>query len=172
MRWFGLLVVALALEALPAAADDVASTYLRTAIFVKDREATVKFFTDVMGYTVVSTNDLAPAGEMDPLGFPPGTTRTLTGLKSANGAGLSIMEVRHPDLAALARPPDGANRWGDVMLVHEVKNIEGIEARARAGGYEVIRPARPSASGKSLQMFLRDPNGVRLELYEMRPAQK
>ena len=31
---------------------------------------------------------------------------------------------------------------------------------------------RPSPSGKSLQMFLRDPNHVRLELYELLPEAK
>lgn len=145
----------------------VSSTYLRTAIFVKDRAATVKFFREVMGYTELATNDLAPAGVDDPLGMPVGAKRVLTGMKSKDGAGLSIMGVEHPEFKPLARPTGGLNSAGDVMFVHEVKNIKEIEARARAGGYDVIRAALPSPSGKSLQMFLRDPNGVRLELYEM-----
>ena len=58
------------------------------------------------------------------------------------------------------------------MFVHQVTNIKEIERRAKAGGYQVLRDAIPSPSGKSLQMFLRDPNSVRLELFEMLPEKK
>ncbi|MSO96730.1 MAG: VOC family protein [Rhodospirillaceae bacterium] len=150
----------------------VSSTYLRSAIFVADRAATVKFFRDVMGYEETGTNDLASAGENDPLGLPMGAKRTLTGMKSKDGAGLSIMGIDHPDFKPLARPTGIGNAGGDVMFVHQVTNIKEIERRAKAGGYKVIRDAAPSPSGKSLQMFLRDPNGVRLELYEVLPEKK
>ncbi|MBL8642673.1 MAG: VOC family protein [Rhodospirillaceae bacterium] len=174
MKTFGMIMGLMLALAAPAAQaqEAVSSTYLRTAIFVADRAATVKFFRDVMGYAELSTNDLPPATANDPLGLPEGAKRTLTGMMSKDGAGLSIMGIVHPDFKTLARAAGGANSAGDVMLVHEVKGIKEIEARARAGGYEVIRAAIPSPSGKSLQMFLRDPNGVRLELYEMLPAQK
>lgn len=160
--------------AVPAGAQDaaVSSTYLRTAIFVTDRAATVKFFRDVMGYEEGSTSDLAPAGENDPLGLPAGAKRTLTGMKSKDGAGLSIMGIEHSNFKPLARPANNGNAAGDVMFVHQVTNIKEIERRATAGGYTVLRPAVASPSGKSLQMFLRDPNGVRLELFEMLPEKK
>jgi catechol 2,3-dioxygenase-like lactoylglutathione lyase family enzyme len=167
------VAVCLALAATAAGAEEVvSSTYLRTAIFVQDRAATVKFFREVMGYEEAATSELAPAPENDPLGLPPGTKRTLTGMKSKDGAGLSIMGVAHLDLKPLARPAGTGNAFGDVMLVHQVTNIKEIERRARAGGHEVLRPALPSASGRSLQMILRDPNGVRLELFEMLPEKK
>ncbi len=150
----------------------VSSTFLRSAIFVADRPATVKFFRDVMGYEELTTGELAPAGENDPLGLPAGAKRTLTGMKSKDGAGLSIMGIEHPNFKPLARPAGIGNAGGDVMFVHQVTNIKEIERRAKAGGYQVLRDALPSASGKSLQMFLRDPNGVRLELFEMLPEKK
>jgi len=167
------LGAALAVFAFSAAAQEgVSSTFLRSAIFVKDRAATVKFFKEVMGYEELTTNELAPATADDPLGLPAGTKRVLTGMKSKDGAGLSIMGLEHPDLKALARPAGIGNAYGDVMFVHQVTNIKEIEKRAKAGGYEVIRAAVPSPSGRSLQMFLRDPNGVRLELFEMLPEKK
>jgi catechol 2,3-dioxygenase-like lactoylglutathione lyase family enzyme len=150
----------------------VSSSYLRTAIFVADRAATVKFFREVMGYEEAATGELAPAGENDPLGLPVGAKRTLTGMKSKDGAGLSIMGIEHPNFKPLARPAGIGNASGDVMFVHQVTNIKEIERRAKAGGYQVLRDALPSPSGKSLQMFLRDPNGVRLELFEMLPEKK
>ncbi|MCB2106539.1 MAG: hypothetical protein KDE14_02505 [Rhodobacteraceae bacterium] len=150
---------------------DVSSSYLRTAIFTTDRAGTVKFYRDVMGYAEGPTSELAPAGENDPLGLPNGAKRTLTIVMSKDGAGISVMQIDHPDFKPLARPANFGNAAGDVMLVHQVTNIKEIERRAREGGYDVLRPAIPSPSGKSLQMFLRDPNGVRLELYELLPGQ-
>lgn len=150
----------------------VSSSYLRSAIFTTDRAATVKFYRDVMGFEEVSTNELPPATENDPLGLPAGAKRTLTGMKSKDGAGLSIMGIEHPNFKPLARPAGFGNAAGDVMFVNQVVNIKEIERRAKAGGYEVVRPAIPSPSGRSLQMFLRDPNGVRLELFEMLPEKK
>jgi catechol 2,3-dioxygenase-like lactoylglutathione lyase family enzyme len=150
----------------------VSSSYLRSAIFTTDRAATVKFYRDVMGFEEVSTNDLPPAGENDPLGLPAGAKRTLTGLKSKDGAGLSIMGIEHPNFKPLARPAGFGNAAGDVMFVNQVVNIKEIERRAKAGGFDVVRPAVPSPSGRSLQMFLRDPNGIRLELFEMLPEKK
>jgi predicted enzyme related to lactoylglutathione lyase len=167
------LAIAVAAVAFSAAAQEaVSSTFLRSAIFVKDRAATVKFFKEVMGYEELTTSELAAAGADDPLGLPAGTKRVLTGMKSKDGAGLSIMGLEHPDLKALARPAGVGNAYGDVMFVHQVTNIKEIERRAKAGGYTVIRAAIPSPSGKSLQMFLREPSGVRLELFEMLPEKK
>jgi catechol 2,3-dioxygenase-like lactoylglutathione lyase family enzyme len=165
------VVVALASGAM-AQDQAVSSTYLRTAIFVADRAATVKFFREVMGYEEAGTNELAPAEAGNGLGLPAGAKRTLTGMKSKDGAGLSIMGIEHPDFKPLARTAQGANAGGDVMLVHQVTNIAEIHRRAVAGGYDVVWGPKPSGSGKSTQMFLRDPNGVRLELYEMIPEKK
>jgi len=151
----------------PAAVD---STYLRTAIFVVDRAKTVAFFRDVLGYKELTTNELGTVDAGNPLGLPGGSKRVLTGMASKDGAGLSIMSVEHPDFKPLARPAGIGNGAGDVMLVHQVVNIAEIHRRAVAGGYEVLMAPKPSPSGRSLQMFLRDPNGVRLELYEMLPA--
>ncbi|MDX2144764.1 MAG: VOC family protein [Rhodospirillaceae bacterium] len=168
------VLVAVAGLAAGATAQDqaVSSTYLRTAIFVADRAATVKFFREVMGYEELTTNDLAPAEAGNGLGLPAGAKRTLTGMKSKDGAGLSIMGVDHPDFKPLARPGQAGNAGGDVMFVHQVKNIAEIHRRAVAGGYEVLWGPKPSNTGRSMQMFLRDPNGVRLELFEMLPEKK
>ena len=125
-----------------------------------------------MGCEEATTGEIAPAGENDSLGLPVGAKRTLTGMKSKNGAGLSIMGIEHPNFKLLARPAWIGNASGDVMFVHQVTNIKEIERRAKAGGYQVLRDAIPSPSGKSLQMFLRDPNSVRLELFEMLPEKK
>jgi catechol 2,3-dioxygenase-like lactoylglutathione lyase family enzyme len=164
MRLIALLATALLLAAHPAMADNVSSTYLRTAIFVPDRAATVKFFREVMGYDELDTS---PVDASDSLGLPKDAKVTLTGMKSKDGAGLSIMGVESPRFKPLARAKGVANAGGDVMLVHQVTGIAEIYTRAKAGGYEILMAPKLSRAGKSMQMFLRDPNRVRLELYEL-----
>lgn len=169
MRMIVLLATALLFAVGPAMADGVSSTYLRTAIFVKDRAATVKFFRDVMGYEELDTT---PTEASDSLGLPKDAKVTFTGMKSKDGAGLSIMGVESQKFAALPRAKGIANSAGDVMLVHQVTGIAEIHARAKAGGYEVLMAPKLSRTGRSMQMFLRDPNRVRLELYELLPTSK
>jgi catechol 2,3-dioxygenase-like lactoylglutathione lyase family enzyme len=172
MRFSAFVIMGLLMTITAALADtkaeDVSATYLRTAIFVKDRAATVKFFRDVMGYAEGPTSPVDKPN--DALGLPRDAKVMLTGMSSKDGAGLSIMGVDGVALPALARPAGIGNAGGDVMLVHQVTGIQEIHARAKAGGYEVLMAPRPSPSGKSLQMFLRDPNHVRLELYEILPS--
>jgi catechol 2,3-dioxygenase-like lactoylglutathione lyase family enzyme len=170
MRFTALAFMGYLMATTAAQAEDVSATYLRTAIFVKDRAATVKFFRDVMGYAEGGTSPVDKPN--DALGLPKDAKVMLTGMSSKDGAGLSIMGVDSPGFPALTRPSGIANAGGDVMLVHQVTGIQEIHARAKAGGYEVLMAPRPSPSGKSLQMFLRDPNHVRLELYEILPQNK
>ena len=170
MKTTATIVAAALLAALPASAAEVSSTLLRTAIFVKDRPATVKFFRDVMGYEELTTNPVDEPAEA--MGLPKDAKVTLTGMKSKDGAGLSIMGVESAQFTGLSRPKGIVNASGDVMLVHQVTGITEIYTRAKAGGYEVLMAPRPSKTGKSLQMFLRDPNHVRLELYELLPEKK
>ena len=159
------------LAAAPAFADGpVASTLLRTAIFVKDRAATVAFYRGVMGYDEVGTGPVV--GFVDAIGLPSNAKVTLTTLKSKDGAGLAIMGVESKSFGNLARAKGVANASGDVMLVHQVTGIDEIYARAKAGHYTVLRPPMLSSTGKSKQMFLRDPSGIRLELYEMQTDAK
>ena len=157
--------------ALPVAAEaPVSSTLLRTAIFVKDRPATVAFFCNVMGYEDIGTTPVESFAEA--MGFPVDAKVTLTTLRSKDGAGLSIMGVESSSFGLLGRPNGIVNASGDVMLVHQVTGISEIHARAIAGHYTVLMAPKLSRTGKSMQMFMRDPNGVRIELYELLPTEK
>jgi catechol 2,3-dioxygenase-like lactoylglutathione lyase family enzyme len=155
----------------PSLAQDnaVSVTLVNAAILVADRPATVKFFRDVMGYAETRTVERPAAEPDDPLGIPAGATSSLTGMTSQDGAGLAIIGVDSPDFRPLGRPAGAASAGGEVMLVHRVKNLKEIHARAVVAGYDIISPPKPSASGRSMSMMLRDPNHVRLEVYESIP---
>ena len=171
MQLTAFALAATLLAALPVAAETaVSSTLLRTAIFVKDRPATVAFYCKVMGYEDIGTAPIDSFAEA--MGLPADAKVTLTTLKSKDGAGLSIMGVESSNFGLLNRPKGIVNASGDIMLVHQVTGISEIHTRAVTGHYTVLMAPKLSRTGKSMQMFLRDPNGVRIELYELLPTAK
>ena len=102
--------------------------------------------------------------------FLQGHTCGLTYLKSRNGAYVAVMGLDDAALETLARPDGVANAFGDVMLIHLVRGIDEVHARAVAGGYRVIKAPILSVTGASKQIFLREPNGIRIELNEILAA--
>jgi catechol 2,3-dioxygenase-like lactoylglutathione lyase family enzyme len=150
-----------------AAAGDSTVTLLRAAFFVKDRPAVVAFYRDVLGYTEGATTiGAGPYPDGNAWGLPAGAHIDLTYLKSDDGAFVAVMST-DAQLPEVGRPTGTANAWNDVVLIHMVKNIDAIYARAVAAGATVLQPPKLAASGRAKQMFLRDPAGIRLEFNEI-----
>ena len=59
-----------------------------------------------------------------------------------------------------------------MTLVHVVKGVDEIYERAKKAGVVIIQPPTLSRSGRSRQLFIRDPIGTRLELNEMLPGKQ
>jgi catechol 2,3-dioxygenase-like lactoylglutathione lyase family enzyme len=142
------------------------AVFLRTAVFVTDLEPAVAFFRDVLGYREASRSEQTDAVPGNALGLPAGAKRRLAMLTSDGGAGVAIMEVKHPDFRPVPRDAKGANMAGDVMFLHLVKSVDAVYRRAVARGYTVLQPPAPSTSGKSRQIFLLGPGGLRIEAHE------
>lgn len=147
--------------------DEGYATLQRVAIMVKDRPATVKFYRDVLGYVEESSGTGITLPPDHPLSLPPDAVLSMSYMKSRDGAYVALMGVDSKNLGTLDRPKGKANAYNDVILVHEVHNIAAIHKRAVAGGYEVLSAPTLSRSGKAMQMIMRDPNGVKIELNEM-----
>lgn len=150
-----------------AAEPDAFATLQRAAVMVKDRPATVKFYREVLGYTEEPsvTGIKLPADH--PLGLPPDAVISMTYMKSRDGAYVAVMGVDSPSLPTLQRPTGKENAYNDVILVHVVTNVDEIYKRALAGGYTVLAPPTLSRTGAAKQMFMRDPNGIKIELNEI-----
>lgn len=150
------------------AQDDTYATLTRAAFFVAEPETTITFYKQVLGYEEGPTaRDVGPYAADNAWGIPEGSHLRLTYLKSKEGAYVAVMGLEDSSLKPLTRPMGVTNALGDVMLIHLVNNIDGIHARALERGHEVIKPPTLSANGTSKQMFLRDPNGIRIELNEI-----
>jgi catechol 2,3-dioxygenase-like lactoylglutathione lyase family enzyme len=153
-----------------AAAQDVPESFAtlqRAAVMVKDRPATVKFYRDVLGYAEEQTTTDIKLPPDHPLGLPPDAVLSMTYMKSRDGAYMALMGVDSKSLPTLQRPTGSDNAYNDVILVHVVKNVDDIYKRAIAGGYTVLTPPKLSRTGAAKQLFMRDPNGIKIELNEI-----
>jgi catechol 2,3-dioxygenase-like lactoylglutathione lyase family enzyme len=149
------------------AQDEAYATLTRAAFFVAKPDSTIAFYKDVLGYEEGKTaRNVGPYDADNAWGIPAGSHLRLTYMKSRDGAYVAVMGLEDDSLETLPRPDGIANAFGDVMLIHLVQNMDEIYARARAGGYEVLKPPTLSSTGTSKKMFLRDPNGIRVELNE------
>lgn len=146
---------------------DAYATLERAAIMVKDRPASVAFYRDVLGYEEQQSGTGIKLPPDHPLGLPPDAVVSMTYMKSRDGAYVALMGVESDSLPTLDRPTGSDNAYNDIILVHVVTDVEEIHRRAVAGGYTVLSPPHLSRSGRAKQMFLRDPNGIKLELNQM-----
>ena len=162
------LLAALSLSSPSWAADlESYATLQRAAVMVKDRPATVKFYRDVLGYTEEPTATDIKLPPDHPLGLPPDAVISMTYMKSRDGAYVAVMGVDSKTMPLLQRPTGTNKSYNDIILVHVVQNVDAIYERAKAGGYEILNPPKLSRTGAAKQMFLRDPNGIKIELNEI-----
>ena len=126
-------------------------TKLRYAlVFVSDRERSVAFYRDELGFEVEAVYD-----------DPPYATLALA------GARLSLAEQGHPAEdrpgVELASPPDPSR--ADVLLVVEVDDARGEHARLSERGVRMLaEPYEPPWGG--CRFFCVDPDGYLVEIEE------
>lgn len=173
MRKVAVCLWGLLLSAPVVAAEPVPTTTLeRVVLLVRDRPAVVAFYRDVLGYKEEGTTlGAGPYPEGNPFGFPGGSHIDLTYVKSTDGAFIAVMstDAKLPDIV---QPAGNVAAWNGVTLVHVVKGVDEIYNRAKAAGVVITQPPTLSRSGRSRQLFIRDPVGTRLELNEMLPGKK
>lgn len=139
----------------------------RAAIIVRDLQRSLAFYRDALGLSVWLEGE---CGRDDKafaqlLGLPPGATRFVI-LRSGDAAlgMVGLFEVREPELDALSITQPSRVHRGEVALVFHTSDIQTVYAKAAALGLTIVcAPLRleiTSIRTHSLEMMLRDPNGV------------
>ena len=120
-------------------------------ILARDLEATKNFYTDVVGLSV---------GERPPLAFPG------YWLYAGTAACVHVAErrayVTHAAGLGLEVPDDAPGAGPVDHIAFNATASEAIAARAQRHGVAAIRNAIPN--GGPHQLFIEDPNGVRIEI--------
>jgi catechol 2,3-dioxygenase-like lactoylglutathione lyase family enzyme len=136
----------------------------RIGVTIKDTDQTMKFYHDVLGF---ETKPAAPAYA---------TNKTIASLIDAEGAQWRISSAKVPGTSVdfeLLEFKDVARKPFDLRVpdpgspavsVH-VKDVEAaMKAVAANGGSIVTRGGEPVKLGPAMGVFVRDPNGLLIEL--------
>ena len=120
---------------------------LHTMLRVGNLEASLAFYTDVMGMQLLRRND-----------FPDGRF-TLAFVGYGGEADNTVLELTHNwDTASY----DLGNAYGHIAI--EVEDVYAACDRIRAAGGKVVREPGPMMHGTTVLAFVEDPDGYKVEL--------
>ncbi len=120
---------------------------LHTMLRVVDLDASINFYTDIMGMTLLRKND-----------YPDGRF-TLAFLGYGNEAENTVLELTHnwdTDSYELG------SAYGHIAI--EVEDVYAACDKIKAGGGKVVREAGPMKHGSTILAFVEDPDGYKVEL--------
>tara|TARA_B100000446_G_scaffold61006_3_gene57456 strand:+ start:10299 stop:10664 length:366 start_codon:yes stop_codon:yes gene_type:complete len=114
---------------------------------VVDLEASIKFYTDIMGMTLLRKND-----------YPEGRF-TLAFLGYGSEAKNTVLELTHNwDTDSY----DMGSAYGHIAI--EVEDVYAACDKIKTGGGKVVREAGPMKHGSTILAFVEDPDGYKVEL--------
>ena len=168
------MLLAAALLASAALADDAPTAQLRSASFVtRDLDASVAFYTEYLGYQELGRSEITAEKSRQVVGATGDGAVRYVSLAPAMWtrednayAGLSFIEIRTANDSPFDQNAQRASRGGELILAHRVTNIEEIARRMAENDVPIVAPLGLSGSGKSRSMAVLDPNGIRVEMYE------
>lgn len=145
----------------------------RAAIIVRDLRRSLRFYQEALGLTVWVEGEAGPDNPTFArlLGMPPCHVRYVI-LQSGDVAQgmVGLFEVRDPAPAEASVPTTAAVNRGEVVLVFHTGDVEAIHRHAVATGLDVLCPPQhlqiADVGVDSLEMTLRDPNGVLVNLIQ------
>ncbi|MBQ0742763.1 MAG: lactoylglutathione lyase [Pseudomonas sp.] len=120
---------------------------LHTMLRVGDLDASIAFYTEVLGMTLLRRKD-----------YPEGRF-TLAFVGYGNEVDQAVLELTHNwDTSRY----DLGNGYGHIAI--EVLDVYKACEQIKAAGGKVVREAGPMKHGSSILAFVEDPDGYRIEL--------
>lgn len=126
---------------------------LHTMLRVGDLDRSIRFYTDVLGMSLLSRKDY-PAGEFTLAFVGYGSNPEHAELELTHNWGVSSYEL--------------GTAYGHVAL--GVDDIHATCDRIRAAGGVITREPGPMKHGTTVIAFVQDPDGYKVELIEVSPA--
>lgn len=156
----------------------VQSFMTNSAIYVRDIDASIKFYTEYMGYIVRTDTEVTAGKSKDTMGIDQEFSTKLYYLApkpefttpGSFAGGLALVQVLSDNLHSYERVMDSIQAVnGEIIMVHRVQNIKKIYETLVANGIKIVTPLSLSGSGKSMSFSAFDPDGIRVEMWEMLP---
>jgi lactoylglutathione lyase len=124
--------------------------FLHTMIRVRDLDASLNFYTNLLGMKLLRKRDY-PTGKF-----------TLAFVGYGEETGNTVIELTHN--WGQAEPYALGSAFGHLAI--GVPDVYKTCERLAAAGVKIPRPAGPMAHGGSVIAFIEDPDGYRIELVE------
>ena len=131
-------------------ADSDKFRLLHTMIRVRDLDASLQFYTNLLGMKLLRKRDY-PTGKF-----------TLAFVGYGDESSNTVIELTHN--WDQAEPDNLASAFGHLAV--GVPDVYKTCERLAAAGVEIPRPAGPMAHGGSVIAFIEDPDGYRIELIQ------
>jgi catechol 2,3-dioxygenase-like lactoylglutathione lyase family enzyme len=148
----------------------LAADLRRPTMPVADLEASVKFFTEVLGMEVGGRQVYNSPVLRAAIGAPENEDITIVRIDDRNQVGALVL-VSSPGI----RIDAGANTANATTLALSTDEIESVYARAVAGGYQVMMSPAEAAEAEDYppekEMILVEPGGHRLIVVQPPPAE-
>lgn len=160
---------------LPAVhADDTVSVMSRMTMVVADAERSTRFYSYALGYEVVSDRLVDNPVVKVQLGLEPERTVRFVILRSSHliggqrreGAQLGLLQVDHPPLPAMRRPPGAPLASGEAMMAMRTSDIALVHRRLRELGARIVLEPMKSPDGRETELVVHDPDGVRIHVVQ------
>ncbi len=151
------------------------SAKLSGAAFVtKNLEASVKFYTSFLGFKVHKRITIdSPAG-IAPFGLSGDKKLRYVALLPAEWSvekpyfpGLNFIEIIEAEANPFSQGAKRKSMEGEVMKAYSVVGLVEIADQMKKEKVPIVTPLAPSATGKSMTLTVIDPNGIRVQLYEI-----
>jgi glyoxylase I family protein len=134
-------------------------------VCVSDVERSVRFYRDALGFEI--ERDLRVEGE------PSDTLLGLSGVRLhavylvRDGLRLELLHYDSPRSPALP-PPRAMNDLGFTHLSLQVADVDRAAVELREAGAEIVETTRIRVAGVEVAVFVRDPDGLPIELVRAR----
>lgn len=149
------------------------SPITRVSLFVRDLDASLAFYRDLLGFQVVADKEVAGPGVGKLMQLDDCDMRVVYLQSEGNDYGMvGLFEVRQPALPEAPRLEKPAMR-GRAVVGFATSDAQKLARRLRAAGCQfLVEPTeyRNPAVGDFVEMLVTDPDGVALSFVEFKAA--
>ncbi|MDX2144478.1 MAG: VOC family protein [Rhodospirillaceae bacterium] len=144
----------------------------RATIFVRDIDASLKLYRDILGLKPMFDNHWKGKGINDIMGTSGKELRATVLMAGDSVVGNIGIYQLYNEKGTPPPPARGSDtRIGDVAVIFPTNDIWGLTKKIQDAGYEMISPPvvlieRPGMKQQPLEMMFRDPDGVLVNLVQ------
>jgi len=141
-----------------------------TGLTVRDLDRSVAFYRDVLGCSVIMEQEKVGGYLAAIVGYPNASVRMAHLYDAAGRHVIELFEYRAPDLLDAELEP---RRIGNAHLCFVVADLVAVHERLVQAGVELFSPPVPIDTGVNAGgygLYLRDPDGITLELFQPAPG--